>query len=547
MNRRIGYILCFWLSLAWTSQAQTVIEPEEITIEDGLSQGYISSILEDQEGFLWFGTKNGLNRYDGRQFEAFTFDPDDPYSLDDDDIIHLEEMGDFLLVQSYAYHLNLFHKRSKRFFKLRLDNKGYQAFEGIYEFLLDPFGQVWIRTRDPAQLLRIRFPVDFWRQFPGTSLDGLDNLVVDLIDVPDGPISLQKDSSVLVWNEDKPVQVNPRTLQISPIASDSPFNNPFIVKQISPTLALGSEQNSDLFGPHDLYRFKAENWEKIDAYLKFNQSCHFDASSNLIWVEQQETKTTFVFDADYLQQTNRIQTEEARYVMYGGKVGNRAFLVDRSGITWFGSYGLGIRKISPRKLSISTYLKDESIQGEIYAAGADDFIYYNVTHTQFFHPGKASILQQTKQLIDDKDVATIAWLNDGPGQGWLVIEDYLEQLFYAEFSIFRFEASTLKQQTRVKIPVNWIGSQLSLTKGNDQKIYIGFSNYFIQFDPSDKDVQIFPVDLYEGFNTSLYNLQQTNNGHFWFGSGKGLIQVIPNQDSFKFQLVEGLRHPNCAS
>ena len=44
------------------------VQFEHITIEDGLSQNTVISILQDSKGFLWLGTRNGLNKYDGYNF-----------------------------------------------------------------------------------------------------------------------------------------------------------------------------------------------------------------------------------------------------------------------------------------------------------------------------------------------------------------------------------------------------------------------------------------------------------------------------------------------
>lgn len=52
-----------------------------LTIEDGLSQSTVVSQLQDHEGYLWFGTQDGLNRYDGYEFRTFRSDPNQPGSL----------------------------------------------------------------------------------------------------------------------------------------------------------------------------------------------------------------------------------------------------------------------------------------------------------------------------------------------------------------------------------------------------------------------------------------------------------------------------------
>ena len=86
MNNRIlnRTFLCFsiFLSLYQSLNAQN----EEyffrhLGIEDGLSQNSVFSIMQDRQGFVWFGTKEGLNRYDGYNFKVFNRNPSDSCSI----------------------------------------------------------------------------------------------------------------------------------------------------------------------------------------------------------------------------------------------------------------------------------------------------------------------------------------------------------------------------------------------------------------------------------------------------------------------------------
>jgi ligand-binding sensor domain-containing protein len=52
-----------------------------LTVENGLSQSSVFSIAQDSMGFMWFGTKDGLNKYNTRNFEVFKREKGNPNSI----------------------------------------------------------------------------------------------------------------------------------------------------------------------------------------------------------------------------------------------------------------------------------------------------------------------------------------------------------------------------------------------------------------------------------------------------------------------------------
>ena len=75
MKRHIASILFLFLLSVYQSAAQTY-SVKRLGIEQGLSNNYVVSITQDKQGFLWFATEEGLNKFDGTHF--ITYYKNDP-------------------------------------------------------------------------------------------------------------------------------------------------------------------------------------------------------------------------------------------------------------------------------------------------------------------------------------------------------------------------------------------------------------------------------------------------------------------------------------
>jgi len=89
---------------------------DEISVEEGLSESTITDILQDQRGFLWIGTQDGLNRYNGYDFDIFRSDTKDSSSISGNHITSLfEDSAGFIWVHIFSEGLNRLDPRTNEF------------------------------------------------------------------------------------------------------------------------------------------------------------------------------------------------------------------------------------------------------------------------------------------------------------------------------------------------------------------------------------------------------------------------------------------------
>ncbi len=136
---------------------KTIYPPNErFGVKEGLSQGLVMSIIQDKEGYMWFGTGDGLNKYDGYSITVYRNDPDDKYSLPENSVSELAEdqYGNFWVATSHK-GLYLFDKKTERFYPtpVKTELSRISLLVCGDKLLMNTFNDILIYAVKPVNLL----------------------------------------------------------------------------------------------------------------------------------------------------------------------------------------------------------------------------------------------------------------------------------------------------------------------------------------------------------------------------------------------------------
>jgi signal transduction histidine kinase/ligand-binding sensor domain-containing protein len=118
--------------------------------EYGPPPGVITTLYQDRDGFIWIGSRDGLQLYDGHAFTAFKHDPADPTSLSDDAIrVVYEDRDDRILIGTNSGGLEILDRASWTFHHHRHDSKDPASLshDSVYDIVQDRDGALWIGTQ----------------------------------------------------------------------------------------------------------------------------------------------------------------------------------------------------------------------------------------------------------------------------------------------------------------------------------------------------------------------------------------------------------------
>ena len=307
------------LSQAFSIQEQITFK--QIKIEDGLSQSSVYCMLQDSKGYLWFGTANGLNRYDGYDFKIFSNDPIDSSSISDNGILALyEDRGGNIWIGTTDGVLNKFNDKTGNFSRYYLTGPP-NLLESLDEKYYD-------------------FPIPFSRNN--------DNTITSITEGPDNSLWIG------TWGKGL-IRFNPKNNFIKHYYSDLFNPNGLHSNRVKEIVVDGKYVWIGTLGG-GLYRMSSDDdFNKMTNYTYDNKN-KFSLGDNQVislikghngdlWIGTYSGGLNRLPAMEKLKQAN--ETKFIHYVNQPGKnsLSNNvvtALMQDRKGNLWIGTYGGGL-------------------------------------------------------------------------------------------------------------------------------------------------------------------------------------------------------------
>ncbi|MDD3322023.1 MAG: two-component regulator propeller domain-containing protein [Paludibacter sp.] len=151
--KRSFFLKLFLFFISFVSSAETVCHFYHYTTEDGLPQYTIMDMLQDQKGFLWLATWDGLSKYDGYKFHNYKVQPGDSYIMNSNRIerIYLDKYSRIWML-SYDSDAHCFNPETEKFWGLQSIPNLDKSF-ALSKLIVNPSGKVWITSNNAGCVL----------------------------------------------------------------------------------------------------------------------------------------------------------------------------------------------------------------------------------------------------------------------------------------------------------------------------------------------------------------------------------------------------------
>lgn len=477
--KTILLIIIFVFAVPSFSQPDDYIY-KQLTDADGLSQSTIFATIQDRLGYLWFGTIDGLNRYDGYEFKVYSNETTDSTSISDNFISALHEDSEgYIWVGTVNGYLNKFDRRTEVFERFYLNN----FFENLEEPSGSFYGYPLAFSRNQANsVTTITEDRDgyLWIGTWGNGIIRFDRKTESGIHIYHDP----RNSKSMMSNRVSDILVDSRD-EIWVASFGGGLN-----KLNSDYLQI---ENKDL--QESLSFIHYCHHEKNKFSLNDNKViCLFEDKEQCLWIG------TFLGGLNKLDSDNKkLAPDKARFKHYKNIFGKENSLSDNTvmsieqdfdGYLWIGTFGRGI----------------------------DRFDFHSETFKHFskvIANPNSPVANEILSLFIDR--SGILWVGSHLGEGLTKIQK----------NIAKFELINSQTAGPVKLNDNVVWAILKDSKQNLWVgTYKGGLNFFGGINNRLKIFKLDPDNINSISDNHIRAIKEDNSGNIWIGTYSGGLNII---------------------
>ncbi|MES2418991.1 MAG: two-component regulator propeller domain-containing protein [Bacteroidota bacterium] len=536
MNPRLKALwLCLFVLFFTRVNAQKALFFNHLSMEDGLSQNSVMAITQDKNQFLWFGTRDGLNRYDGYRFKIYKQN-DNQNSISDNEITCLSTYSNGSVIAGTKNGLNFYNEKNDQFLRINkhtsLNTLSCDSIECLYE---DPQKNVWVGTLSGLNLMvdakNYRFKKFY---FAKSNSDASLNVI----------LSIFKDKKGNVWVGTQGGLIRMFTIKgkyhfevfkynIKEIKSISSNYVRSITGDNQQNLWLGTDNGLNLFNYEDksFKRFQKNVSDKNSIINNDIRKLRCDRSGKL-WIGTQEGLSILAYPNK--QFTNYKHDPELKNSL--GQNSIHSIFQDIHGSVYIGTYYKGLNVVYPYSTNFNIYANNKSyssVSSNIISAMIEDrhfnlwvgtegggLNYFDRSTDTFIHylanPNSTTALNTNliKTLYLDKDGKLLI----GTHRGGLYVFDEHKKSFKKIINV-KDEHNNVGTAEIVAITEDsygnvWVGSKDGLT--TIKKINTEYLDQTIK-SPVEKKLK----------NRYIQVLFEDRSKNLWIGTMAGLYTYFP--------------------
>jgi len=450
---------------------------KRLTINDGLSLSSVYTIYQDSKGFMWFGTEDGLNKYDGKRFRIYRPDPGNENSLSYKwtELIYEDSNGRFWLGSKGG--LSFFDPVNESFINYRSKAKGDQRLcsDTIRAIYQKDENELWVGTQAGLNMININ---------SGEVLfSALEAYQINTIHLHHNDLWIGTNRGIFIKKENE--AINPVPIHIE--------NH-----EVAAVMTFAEDKDNNLwtgFG-NTLIKFCENGTQEIiqaeNLYVLGQiEKLLFDANSTL-WISC--SNGLFKYSLNQKRITSIVKSIDSSHSLAINP--SKSILLDNKGSIWYGTFGSGLYWIDTKNDIVSNFKNN---------------------------PGDAQSISENAINCIYEDSSRNVWLGT----------------FGAGINIYLPQAHKFGYISNQPMNPNSLSSNFvwSIMEDEHEKLWIGTNDAGLNiYDPISNSYEMFmhnPNDPNSISHSSIREIYRDSKNRIWIGTdGGGLNQFIPETKKF---------------